>query len=70
MSLDRLLGVCKGQRPGMDELDLEAERAGGAIRAFREFKLERAVSRAANRRRIGRGKLGGDARKGLIRVVG
>lgn len=66
--LDKLFSVCQGQRQGMDEMDLEAERAGNAIRAFREYKMERMPTRSANKRKITRGKIGADARKGMMKV--
>lgn len=66
--LDELFGVCGGQVEGLDELDLEAMRVGGAIRAFREFRLERACSRDRMRRKVRRGAEGARERGGLSLV--
>lgn len=68
MSLEKLFSVCHGQRSGMDEMDLEAERHGSAIQAFRQYKMERAVTRAQSKRKIVRGSIGANSRKGLAKV--
>jgi hypothetical protein len=63
-----MFGACKGQREGLDEMDLEAMRDGNAIRAFRQYQTERATTKAANKRKIVRGSIGANARKGLLAV--
>ncbi len=68
MSVDQLFGGCRGQREGLDEFDLEAVRDGNAIRAFREFAVERAASRAQMKRKVVRGSIGAGDRRGLVAV--
>ncbi len=68
MNLEKLFSVSRGQRPGMDEFDLEAERHANAIQAFRQYKMERAVTRAQSKRKIVRGSIGANSRKGLSKV--